>query len=126
MVTVTQGAGQLHVTLRQIVTPDDMRRGASTARGYWARRNVRALVVDIRGCKALDRDTCQAMGEFLRAARSQGVANFYRIGRGSLCALQMSAVEEAAIDVDVEVLTEQSPCSSRLPGVGGAAAPHVA
>jgi hypothetical protein len=63
----------------------------------WLEENaVRAVVIDIRGCKPIDPDTFEALKCLFDEARDHGVNRFVRIGDGTLCAVQMHALERAA------------------------------
>ena len=97
MVSLKADGGVVHLSLRSVVDVAELTdAGIGVATDACFDRPVRALVVDIRGCKPIDPDSFILLKSFLEQARDTGVARFVRIGDGTLCAVQMDALERAA------------------------------
>jgi hypothetical protein len=107
MVVVREEPGVLYVGMRDIVEREDIRKLRNEGQRYLTSSCVDAIVVDIRGCKPVDRQSCAMLRSLLVAAKAGGVGRFYRIGDGTLFALQMLAVEQEAELHGVMVLSDE-------------------
>lgn len=96
MVLVRQQSGVLHMSLRNVVYRDEAHDAKQIGQRCLIEHTVRAMVVDIRGCKPIDAETFSVLKDFFQEAREHGVKRFVRIGDGTLCAVQMHALERAA------------------------------
>lgn len=67
-----------------------------------AGRQVRLLILDIRGCKPLDTAAFERLRAWIDEAKQTGVEQFVRMGDGTLVALQLRALEQEA---DIEDCT---------------------
>jgi hypothetical protein len=81
--------------MRNVVRAEELA-DAGLAEHHCLDQSVNALVVDIRGCKPIDPESFSLLKSFLEDARDLGVDRFVRIGDGTLCAVQMDALERAA------------------------------
>lgn len=95
MVTLRSDGSVVHLSMRNVVHADELA-GAGVGENTCFTKTVHALVVDIRGCKPIDTESFSRLQSFLEEARDTGVARFVRIGDGTLCAVQMDALERAA------------------------------
>lgn len=96
MVSLKADAGVLRVSMRNVVCLNEVNDARTWGHRWLAANPVRAMVIDIRGCKPIDPDTFDALKGLFDEARDHGVQRFVRIGDGTLCAVQMNALERAA------------------------------
>lgn len=70
---------------------------------------VEALVIDIRGCKPIGPECLETLKVLYGEARERGVSRFVRIGDGTLCAVQLHALErETCVAERTEVYRSES------------------
>ena len=100
MVVVREEAGRgFYIGLHYIVDSEEVETVNAEAGRYFSEHSAEALVLDIRGCKPIDAACCEGVRRLLEMARDHGTGRFFRVGDGTLCAVQMTAVARAA-DVD--------------------------
>ena len=109
-----QEPGVLYVGMRSVVEHNEIHNVCSEGQRYLASHEVEAMVLDIRGCKPIDSASFEELKDFFVEARKRGVRRFARIGAGTLCAMQIRAMEEAA---DVRAETEVNFDESTLTGL---------
>ncbi len=115
MVAVQRTTDALFIRMRQIVETDQIQTVRTTARLYLQERGVSALVFDIRGCKPIDADCCAMLSELFTEARRRGVDRFVRVGEGTLCAVQVNALE---VEADISDMTMVVNSDSALAHLG--------
>lgn len=96
MVSLRQQSGVLHMSMRNVVYQDEAKDARLIGHRCLTQNQVKSMVVDIRGCKPIDPETFLVLKGLFIEARELGVARFVRIGDGTLCAIQMNALEQEA------------------------------
>lgn len=104
MISLHTDTGVMRMNLRSVVEPGEMKDAHDLGLRCLDEEAVEALVIDIRGCKPIGPECLADLKDLYGEARERGVSRFVRIGDGTLCAMQMHALErETRVSEHTEV-----------------------
>lgn len=93
MISLQTDTGVIRMNLRSVVEPGEMKDARDLGLRCLCEEPVEALVIDIRGCKPIGPECLANLKDLYGEALERGVSRFVRIGDGTLCAMQMHALE---------------------------------